>query len=357
MQSGIAALQDDLSGLAARERDMVMATVSATAGEARRTLGWLVALTLAVGLVGAAAILRVIRSGIVAPLRRLTDRMLAIAEGSSNGRGRLDDMARLSHAVEVFHEAILARDQAIVDLRATQDDLVQAGKMAALGRLSAGIGHELSQPLSALRYRLVLLDDIARAAAIPGIEEQCGRLGGLVDRMDAIVSLLRRFGRRSEKRREPLSLGDLVDDVLTLMGPSLQRDGVRFVVTDRCRAARIESDPLLVEQVLLNLLSNAADAIEDAGRPGRIEIDAATEDGACEVTVTDDGIGLGALSAREAIDPFVTTKAPGRGMGLGLSISYNIVRDLGGDLSLSLATDRGTVARLRLPEGPRADAA
>lgn len=101
--------------------------------------------------------------------------------------------------------------------------------------------------------------------------------------------------------------------------------------------------------MIINLLTNALDAIAECTGAGRIELDATTGGPWVDLTVRDDGIGLGALSPEDAVNPFVTSKEAGRGMGLGLSISYNIAKDMGGDLTLATAPDRGVVARLRLP--------
>ena len=101
--------------------------------------------------------------------------------------------------------------------------------------------------------------------------------------------------------------------------------------------------------MIINLISNALDAIEERNGDGRITLDATLTGGFVDLAVRDNGIGLGDLSPEEAVNPFVTSKEAGRGMGLGLSISYNIAKDMGGDLVLAPAPDEGVVARLRLP--------
>lgn len=351
-QDGVALLQDHLAGLAVGEKQQVLATIADTADRARETMAGLVALTLALGLVGLAIVFGVMRSRIVAPLRDLMGRMLTIADSSGTAvptTGTADEITRMRAAVDEFGHAITARDQAIRKLKETQADLVQAGKMAALGNLSAGISHELNQPLAALRYRIVLLEAAREAGDEPEARRQLDRIADLTDRMEAIISHLRRFARRSDNKREPLRLGDQIAGALSLLQGRIEESDVTISPSDAATQARVLGDAILIEQVIINLISNALDAIAERNGDGRITLDAILTGGFVDLTVRDNGIGLGDLSPEEAVNPFVTSKEAGRGMGLGLSISYNIAKDMGGDLELSPAPDEGVVARLRLP--------
>ena len=351
-QDGVALLQDHLAGLAVGEKQQVLATIADTAERARGTMAGLVALTLALGLVGLAIVFGVMRSRIVAPLRELMGRMLTIADSSGTAvptTGTPDEITRMRAAVDEFGHAITARDQAIRKLKETQADLVQAGKMAALGNLSAGISHELNQPLAALRYRIVLLESAREAGDDPEARRQLDRIADLTDRMEAIISHLRRFARRSDNKREPLRLGDQIAGALSLLQGRIEESDVTISPSDAAAEARVMGDAILIEQVIINLISNALDAIEERNGDGRITLDATLTGGFVDLAVRDNGIGLGDLSPEEAVNPFVTSKEAGRGMGLGLSISYNIAKDMGGDLVLAPAPDEGVVARLRLP--------
>ena len=352
VQEGVARVQDRVARLAMAEKQRVLAGVARTAEGARLTMGGLVALTLILGVVGLAIVFGAMRSRIIAPLRALTGRMLAIAETAGArlpGGTAPDEISRISHAVDEFGRAIDARDRAIRQLRETQAELVQAGKMAALGNLSAGISHELNQPLAALRYRLVLLEGARATGNADEQQRQLDRIGDLSRRMEAIISHLRRFARRADNRREALRLGEQIDAALSLLQGRLDQMPVTVDVTPAARQAQVLGDPILTEQVILNLLGNALDAIAEKQGSGRIDIDAGADGPWIDLTVRDDGIGLGDLTPEQAINPFVTSKEAGRGMGLGLSISYNIAKDMGGDLSLAAAPGGGVVARLRLP--------
>ena len=351
-QDGVARVQDHLAGLTVGEKQQVLATIADTADRARRTMGGLVALTLALGLVGLAIVFGVMRARIVAPLRELMGRMLTIADSAGTAvptTATTDEITRMRAAVDEFGQAITARDQAIRKLKETQADLVQAGKMAALGNLSAGISHELNQPLAALRYRIVLLEAARVAGDAPEARRQLDRIADLTDRMEAIISHLRRFARRSDNKREALRLGDQIAGALSLLQGRIEESDVTISTSDAAAGARVMGDPILIEQVIINLVSNALDAIEERNGDGRITLDAVAEGRFIDLTVRDNGVGLGDLSPEEAVNPFVTSKEAGRGMGLGLSISYNIAKDMGGDLMLAPAPDQGVVARLRLP--------
>ena len=351
-QDGVALLQDHLAGLAVEEKQQVLATIAETAERARRTMAGLVALTLALGLVGLAIVFGVMRARIVAPLRELMGRMLTIADSAGTAvpaTGTPDEISRMRGAVDEFGRAITARDQAIRKLKETQADLVQAGKIAALGNLSAGISHELNQPLAALRYRVVLLEGAREAGDAAEARRQLDRIADLTDRMEAIISHLRRFARRSDNKREALRLGDQIAGALSLLQGRIEESDVTISTSEAAAGARVMGDPILIEHVIINLVSNALDAIEERNGDGQITLDAVAEGRFIDLTVRDNGVGLGDLSPEEAVNPFVTSKEAGRGMGLGLSISYNIAKDMGGDLRLAPAPDRGVVARLRLP--------
>ena len=203
---------------------------------------------------------------------------------------------------------------------------------------------------------MVLLEGAREAGDDPEARRQLDKIADLTDRMDAIISHLRRFARRADNRRAQLNLGDQIDAALSLVQGRPDTSGVAITVSDAAAGAQVMGDPILIEQVIINLISNALDAI--AERPGaepssgRITIDAIHNGGWVDLGVRDNGIGLGDLSPEEAVNPFVTSKEAGRGMGLGLSISYNIAKDMGGDLTLAPADGGGVLATLRLPAAP-----
>lgn len=316
----------------------------------------LIVLTLLAALGGFSILFLYIRPSIIRPLRSLTRAMRDISAGreaqipnvSRNGQ----EIAELAEAVASFADAVAARDRAIGELRRTQDELVQAGKMAALGTMSAGLAHELNQPLGAIRQRAYLAERAIARKDMPKVQTQVDKINDLVERMEAIISHLRRFARRAEIEKSAVKLGDAVDGAATFLKNRLADGGASLEVTQDARQLVVKADPVLLEQVIVNLISNASDAIAETDLPGTITIDqsASTPDMAC-FTVTDTGVGLSNIAADQAFDPFVTTKDPGLGMGLGLSISYNIMTGMGGTLRLEKAKRTGTRAVATLPIG------
>lgn len=297
-----------------------------------------------------------IRPSIIQPMQSLTAAMRHIAAGDTPSLTDLpkrnDEFAQLAEAVETFQDSIRDRDRAIDELRQTQSELVQAGKMAALGNLSAGISHELNQPLGAIRQRLHLVERAIQADNKDKLRVQTGKIDDLVLRMERIISHLRRFARRSEYLRENVALSSAIRSALELLKAQTADHGIIAHIDPKLESQTVMGDAVLLEQVLVNLLSNACDAIAETGKPGEITIrseDAA--DSHVVFSIVDTGVGLGDLKPERAVDPFVTTKDPGEGLGLGLSISYNIVTGMGGNLYLARRAEIGTRATVSLQSG------
>ncbi|TWA58551.1 two-component system phosphoglycerate transport system sensor histidine kinase PgtB [Azospirillum baldaniorum] len=250
-----------------------------------------------------------------------------------------------------LEQAIAEHQRAERDLRDTQAELVQAGKLAALGQLAAGVGHELNQPLSAIRSyahngrKLIALGRVAEA------EGNLGKIADLTARMANITNHLKRFARRPDTRLGAVELAPVVQGALALFGDRLREESVELTVDlpeDRPgEPLRVRAEEVRLEQVLVNLLSNALDAVADAPQR-RIAIAAEAAEGTVRVTVRDNGPGIPDAVAGQVFDPFFTTKPVGAGLGLGLSISYNIVRDFGGALSVAESGPGGTAFLLTL---------
>jgi two-component system, NtrC family, phosphoglycerate transport system sensor histidine kinase PgtB len=369
VQTRLAGVQSALAAVGAQQRAQVLAVTTASAARSQLAIFWLIGLTVLAGLIAILALFGYVRRGIVRPLGEMSAAMLAIARGEPPGplphQGD-DEIGQMSHAVAVFRASVEARDEAyarlstevaerqraVKTLKQTQAELVQAGKLAALGQLSSGISHELNQPLAAMKHRIHLLQEGYDKGSEEKVRRQIDRMDGLVDRMEATITHLKRFARRSDYRSDVLALGPLIRESALLLKGRIDAPGITFDVSGDAQEARIRGDQILIEQVLVNLLSNALDAIRATGRDhGTIAISGAPEGGQYHLSIVDDGIGLGGLDPDTAFDPFVTTKDVGEGLGLGLSISYNIVKGMGGDLKLVHNKPRGTRAVLILPAG------
>lgn len=289
----------------------------------------LLASVLVVCVLGAAAALVLQRRALQAEARRTLERRVA---------ERTADLGRVNALIET---EIAERRATEAELRRTQADLVQAGKLAALGRMSAALSHEMNQPLAAARNYadsaaiLIERGDTARA------RENVGQIVALVDRMAAIATHLRNMARRPNRRQEDLSLPDAVADAVAIATPHLRQAGA-VVAVDLPDLPLVRGSAVGLQQVLVNLLTNAADAAPAA----RIEI-GATLGPTIALWVRDHGAGVPDALAERIFDPFFSTKQ-GSGLGLGLSISYNAMKDMNGDLRVANHPEGGAVFTLTL---------
>ncbi|AZL72528.1 sensor histidine kinase [Pseudomonas sichuanensis] len=219
------------------------------------------------------------------------------------------------------------------ELRTAQEGLVQSAKLAALGQMSAALAHEINQPLTTQRMQLetlrLLLDhgryDQARQALEP--------LEQMLTRMAALTGHLKTFARNSPGGlRERLDLATVVDQALHLLDARIHAEAVD-VALYLARPAWVRGDAIRLEQVLINLLRNALDAMADK-RYKRLEIRIELDDGQWRLSVLDSGGGIEPADLAKVFDPFFTTKPVGEGLGLGLAISYGIVVDAGGCLQV-----------------------
>lgn len=221
-------------------------------------------------------------------------------------------------------------------LRLAQEGLVQSTKLAALGQMSAALAHEINQPLTTQRMQLetvrLLLDHGRHADARQALEP----LEQMLTRMSALTHHLKTFARNSPGGlRERLDLAEVVDQALHLLTTRLRDDGVELALY-LARPAWVRGDAIRLEQVLINLLHNALDAMADKPYK-RLEIRIDAQDTAWCLSVQDSGGGIDPAHLPNVFDPFFTTKPVGEGLGLGLAISYGIVTEAGGQLRVDNA--------------------
>ncbi|GAB5509333.1 MAG: hypothetical protein Rhims3KO_07340 [Hyphomicrobiales bacterium] len=357
LEQALLSLSDVQQGLqtdAVAQRSALSETITAFSIESSRKRSVLLVSIVAALAGGLGILFFYIRPVIIRPMQELTSAMNAIADGKSvdvsDVTNRNDEIGQLTNAVQTFHGSVRERDQAISKLKATQNELVQAGKMAALGNLSAGIGHELNQPLGAMKQRLHMLKSAIAGGDKDAQSRQTGKIEDLAHRMEQIIQHLKKFARRSEHLKETVPLLPLVKSATALMKTNLAERRITLVLDPALDEIMFLGDPVLVEQVIVNLLSNASDAIAETGQPGDIRVEPVdAPDGKIAFRVADTGVGLGDLDPVTVIEPFITSKNPGAGLGLGLSISYNILTGLGGDLALSAREGEGVRATVTLP--------
>lgn len=234
----------------------------------------------------------------------------------------------------------------ISEARRMQMQLAQAEKMSSLGRMISGVTHELNNPLTSIMGYAQLL----RAAVPEGkVAERAERLESEARRCQKIVKNLLSFARRSEVKHGALSLNEIVESVLALMGYQLRVDGVA-VETDLCAdLPALVGDHHHLQQVLVNLLTNAQQAIRAESSSGKIMVRTRYEEGAAVLEVQDDGPGIPEACRAKIFDPFFTTKPEGQGTGLGLALVHGIVRDHGGTIEALNDFRDGACFRVVLP--------
>jgi len=232
--------------------------------------------------------------------------------------------------------------------RSTQNELVQTAKLAVLGQLAAGINHELNQPLTAIRSYADNARSFLDLQRYDRVGDNLKEIAGLTERMARIIHPLKEFSRKSSGQPVPVSLQAVKDGAMSIMYGRLEQRGVEIIWPPRLAQVLVLGDMLRLEQVLVNLLANAIQAMEQS-REKRIEVSLEQLDGRVRLSLHDTGPGIAAEDPHSVFEPFYTTKQRGQGLGLGLSISHRIIENLGGTLSAANHPEGGAVFTLELP--------
>ncbi len=269
-------------------------------------------------------------------------------------RSRLARERRLALAAanEQLSFEIAERRAAQIKLEETQEELVQSGKLAALGQLSAGIAHEFNQPLAAIRSYLHNAGRYLEAGKHDKVGEKLAQIETLLARLSGISRHLLTLARRHPRKKEHCLVLPAIERAAALFEMRMGKDRTRLtIVPGPARLSPVEAEPNRLEQVFINLLSNAFDAVE--GRPGaQIFVRVVEGRGKQRIFVADNGPGISPAVREKLFDPFVTTKPPGVGLGLGLSIAFNIVQDFKGRLAIRNRPNGGAVAVVVLRTAP-----
>jgi signal transduction histidine kinase len=254
--------------------------------------------------------------------------------------------------------------KAYKDLKSTQSQLVQSAKLASIGELAAGIVHELNQPLMIIRgYAQNLSKN-------PGLSSEQTKGLMLIEkntgRMTNIINHLRVFSRQSQSDFKRVHVNKIIEDAFLMIGEQLRIRNIEAVKRLDSDLPMVIGDPNKLEQVFLNLITNARDAIEEKRakerlvcdtetgaytqpRAGKLEIVTRWVDASVEILITDDGCGISDEKSDKIFDPFFTTKEVGKGTGLGLSISYGIVKEHDAEIDLKDTGHQGTTFRIKIP--------
>ncbi|MFN4157146.1 MAG: ATP-binding protein [Gemmobacter sp.] len=328
------------------EADWVLRVLIDTAPARREaaTVAGSVVMALALILLGAAVALQ--RR---ARLReRLVMQQAARADLERRVEARTHELAGVNRRLAA---EVAERTAAEQGLRQAQADLVQAGKLAALGQMSAALSHEFNQPLTAARTYADNAQVLLDRGRTEDVRRNIGRIMDLIDRMATISRHLRSFARKPGQKLAAVRLPEVVEAAREIAELRLRAAGAELVVDLAPDLPLAVAGPVRLQQVLVNLLTNAADAVE-GGADRRILLTATATGAGLRIAIRDHGPGVPAATALRIFDPFFSTKGVGRGLGLGLSISYNIVKDFGGDLTLVTPEGGGAEFRIDLRAAP-----
>lgn len=272
---------------------------------------------------------------------------------------RLADHERLEQRVaertEDLHIANAALREEIADRiraenaqREAQAGLVQAAKMASLGQALAGVAHEVSQPVAALTTHIASARLVAAQKQDADIGSILSTMDRVVDRLAALTGHLKTFARKETRIEMQADLGAVLANALDLVDHKLRAFGIDVEYTRHRGQLVVTGNPVHLEQVFINLIANAADAMEHTAiRVLSIGIRAGGRN--VEIAVSDTGSGIPEGELANLFDPFYSTKEAGRGLGLGLSISYGLVRDIGGAITVASVPGKGSTFTVRLP--------
>jgi len=249
-------------------------------------------------------------------------------------------LATTIEKVQLYNETRKAYE----DLRRTQEQLLQSEKMSAVGQLISGVAHELNNPLTAILGYTQLLES---EKVEPRVEEFIAKLRKQAQRTQRIVQNLLSFARQQKPKRVHVDLRSVLEDTIALRDYDLKVNNILVERSFESALPSVVADPHQLEQVFLNIINNAADAMLEGGRGGRLHISIFTQNGNAITSFHDSGPGL--FDSKHVFDPFYTTKGVGKGTGLGLSICYGIIKEHGGEITAKNHSSGGALIEVHLP--------
>jgi len=249
-------------------------------------------------------------------------------------------LATTIHKIQLYHETARAYD----DLRRTQEQLLQSEKMSAVGQLVSGVAHELNNPLTAIMGYTQLLENEKSESVI---QEFIQKLHKQAYRAHKIVQNLLSFARQQKPQRIFVDLRNVMEETIALRDYELKANKISVEREFQAALPSVMADPHQLEQVYLNIINNATDAMLENSYSGILRIKIYSANGQVISELRDSGQGM--ADPKRVFDPFYTTKGVGKGTGLGLSICYGIVKEHGGEISAFNHPEGGAVVQVRLP--------
>jgi two-component system NtrC family sensor kinase len=285
--------------------------------------------------------------------------LLPIAEESSRNeiaklsRSLSHMLKRLDQNKKEMKEHILSLEKANKELQQAQNEIIRSEKLASVGRLAAGIAHEIGNPIGIILGYF----DLIRKGEISDKEREdfMDRIESEISRINRIIGQLLDFSRPSGGKQEETHVHDMIQTTVDMIRPQPTVEGVRIDLVLDASSDTIFADPDQLQQVFLNVMMNAADALSGKGPSDEdvfvktLTIRSHNTDGSIELRFMDNGPGIPEEELSHILDPFYTTKEPGDGTGLGLSVCYRIVEGLGGTISAESSVGEGTTIKINLP--------
>ncbi|WP_240800882.1 ATP-binding protein [Vibrio sp. Hep-1b-8] len=308
-----------------------------------------------------------VRKNILERLLNLCDDMFAISTGHLDTKIELkghDEITQMAKSLQVFQATakvvkktnqkleaeVEERRVAEEKLRVTQDELIQAGKLAALGQLSVGITHEINQPLTAISSHTRSAQKWLEQQRSDKATHNLQKIEQLLGKVAALTHHLKAFSRKSDGKISSVEVMPVVNDAIALF----TNHQVPIVLDcDLASDEIVRANPIRLEQVLVNLISNAIDAVENKSEP-LILVSVARVDNNVTIAVKDNGKGIIEDDIPHIFDPFYTRKEVGKGLGLGLSIAFNIIKDFGGSIRVHSQPEFGSEFVVHLEQGEKA---
>jgi len=265
----------------------------------------------------------------------------------------------MSYAKYGDRDVIIASSTDITEVVEKETQLIQAGKMTTLGVMAAGMAHEINQPLNVIQvcadFFLKMLNR-GRSISDEDLRTMANDIVANVERASGVIKHVRDFARQSELVRTKVNINDPIKDVFKVLGHQLKVHDIDVVLDLADDLPDIMAEHNRLEQVFINLVSNAIDAMDEkTERPGfesapkQLTIKSFAENDQVVVLVSDTGIGMSEEVKNKIIEPFFTTKKVGKGTGLGVSISYGIIKDYDGSLEIESRENVGTTFKLKFP--------
>ena len=232
------------------------------------------------------------------------------------------------------------------------EQLIQSDKMAALGKMATGIAHEINNPLAIIGEKAGWMQDLLdeegfqESENFKEFEQSVNKIEEHVERARKITHNMLGFARKMEHRLDDVDINNVLNQTIELLQSHAQTNNIEISKDFQSELPIIESDQSQLQQVFLNLINNAIDAVE---KDGLIEVKTRKKDSQIVVTIKDNGPGIAEEHLKKVFDPFFTTKETGKGIGLGLSVSYTITKKLGGTIKVESKISEGAVFSVKLP--------